>query len=75
MAMDVQSVIQKAIDGDPIITDAVIGVEVKKPGLFQKGNIHLIGSVHSEESRRRAEKIALEHAGGMKVVNELVVKK
>ena len=72
----VQTDIQKVISDDPTISEAnriIISVEKKGFWLAGKEVVVLKGSVHSESDKAKAEKIALLHAGGRQVVDEIIV--
>ena len=71
--MDVEFVIQRAIDDDPEIKLGEIAVQVKKPGVFKKKAIYLTGIAGTGSAKARAETIAKAHAAGMKVESQIVI--
>ena len=74
---DVARTIQSTIEDDPFINAPSVNVEVKKgKGLFNRRKvIHINGTVHSEEAKKRANDVAKKWAGDTyDLVNELKVK-
>ena len=73
---DYEKLVQKAIIQDPEIQDAPnISVKLKDGGLLGKDELHLIGTVSSEDQKRRAQELAESNTKRqVHIVNEIAVK-
>ena len=70
----IQNEIQRVIGDDPTIQEANrILISVEKTGFMGlgKATVFLRGSVHSESDRKKAEKTASLHCGGLRVVDDI----
>jgi len=73
MSANAQGMIQRIIEESFMASEAMITVEVKKPGFFKKECVYLMGSVKNDHIKKKAEEIAMGHAGGMEVINQISV--
>jgi osmotically-inducible protein OsmY len=75
-AEGLRDVIQKVINDDPTINESKhISVAVEKRGIwpFGKETVILMGNVHLDSDRQKAEKAAALHSGQRGVVNNIQI--
>ena len=72
---EMEKTIQEAIEEEPTIEESShISVNVIEERLFRKREIHLIGKVHKESDKQRAQELAeINSKNKMKVINGILV--